>query len=202
MITSRLDNTQINITLPLINKYGFLLSGGLDSAVLLYLLLTNNPGINIQIFSIMKTDGSHKCLTDIIEFMRLKTGVNLTPPIFVGDPTAHHDIQGRTAIVEIEEKYDIDFIIFGSNSNPPESVSLPGVYPRRARGNHPKVLVPFKPLFKTHIVDLVFEYRLEDLLDITHTCTEYTDSRCNMCFQCSERAWAFKELNRIDTGEK
>ena len=40
-------------------QYGLLLSGGIDSAVLLYLLIKENPRINLQPFTIPKTDGAY-----------------------------------------------------------------------------------------------------------------------------------------------
>ena len=40
------------------SRYGIMLSGGLDSAVLLYLILDESPTINIQPFTIPKHDGA------------------------------------------------------------------------------------------------------------------------------------------------
>lgn len=201
MITSRLDNTIITTALNPDAKYGFMLSGGLDSAVLLYLLLTYNKKLNIQLFTIKKHDGSHQWLNNIIQFMKDKTLIDLDDPIFVGDPNVHHDQQSNIAIQEINEKYkDVDYIIFGTNSNPPDSIHLPGVYPRRTRNFNPKIITPFKILYKTHIVDFVFEYGIEQLLEITHSCTEQVIGRCGKCFQCHERSWAFEELGQTDIG--
>lgn len=203
MIASRLDSTIINVSLLPNHKYAFMLSGGLDSAVLLYLILKHNLNIDLQLFSIMKHDGSHQCLTDIIRFVEEKTNSKLPPVTFVGDPDADHDQQSNIAIQEINEKFiDVDYIVFGTNSNPPNDVHLPGLYPRRERKFNPRILTPFRHLYKTHIVDFVFEYKLEQLLDITHTCTEKVNERCGECFQCHERIWAFEELGYNDTGVK
>ena len=203
MISSRLDNTIIKINLPPDRKYGFMLSGGLDSAVLLYLILKNNLSVNLQLFSIKKHDGSYRCLDNIIQFLENRTDTKLSNIIFIGDPNADHDQQSNTAIREIEEKFlDIDYVIFGTNSNPPGDVHLPGLYPRRERRFNPKILTPFRHLYKTHIVDFVFEHNLEPLLEMTHTCTEKVNDRCGKCFQCNERIWAFEELGYTDTGVK
>jgi hypothetical protein len=203
MIKSRLDNTEVEIILNPSTKYAFMLSGGLDSAVLLYLLMKNNTEFNIQPFAIKKYDGSHKCLSEILNYLECSTSRLIKDPIFVGDPAEHHDRQSKVAINEINNNYpEYEYIIFGTNSNPPESVVLPGLYPRRTRNHNPKIITPFRHLYKTHIVDFVFEYGLHYIMDITHSCTEQEDGRCEKCFQCNERAWAFAELNQIDTGKK
>lgn len=186
-------------------KYGIMLSGGLDSAVLLYVILKNfttkkiTP--NIQPFTIPKADGANAHAIEIVNFMNQEFDVVLPEPIIVGDTTVHHSRQGVSAVLEIRNKYSyIDKLFFGSNKIP--SVPLPGIAPKRLEDKTGFIIAPFWDLYKTDIIRLALRYDIQELFNITHTCTEQAKGRCNKCWQCNERAWAFKELGKFDTGHK
>jgi len=56
-------------------------------------------------------------------------------------------------------------------------------------------------LYKHNILEFMYAGNQEDLIDITHSCTEQQVGRCNQCWQCTDRAWAFKQLDKTDTGQ-
>jgi len=58
----------------------------------------------------------------------------------------------------------------------------------------------YQDLFKDSILSMMYDNKQEDLINITHTCTEQQHGRCRQCWQCTERKWAFKQLNKEDTG--
>jgi 7-cyano-7-deazaguanine synthase in queuosine biosynthesis len=60
--------------------------------------------------------------------------------------------------------------------------------------------MPFIEMHKDEILKLVFDHRQEELLKLTHSCTEQKTGRCGRCFQCNERAWAFRQLDKLDAG--
>ena len=203
---SRLDNKPISIDVKSDTIYGILLSGGLDSAVLLYLFLNACQQQEIEPvirpFTIAKTDGSYLYVSNLIDWMNKRFNVQLPKYTLVGDPTLHHRAQSASAVQDIFNKFPkIDYIFIGINQNPPENIGTEGPV-RDTKSNNPRVLFPFVELYKTHIVDLIYEHDLQELLDITHSCTEQTIGRCMQCFQCKERAWAFKQLNQTDTGSR
>ena len=207
MIThSRVDSQPIAVNLESTMHYGVMLSGGLDSAVLLCLMLEDckQKGIvpAIQPFTIPKHDGASLYIASIIDYANRRYNVKLPDTILVGNPDAYHRYQSTTAFNEIFEKYkSIDIVFSGINQNPPPEFSLSGTYPiRDKKSTNPKIIVPFVNLYKTHILDLLYEYNLEKLIDITHSCTMQKVGRCGQCFQCNERQWAFEQLNHIDTG--
>jgi hypothetical protein len=182
------------------SSYGILLSGGLDSAILLYLLVSVNPDIKIQPFTIAKSDGAALYADPVIEHFNNKFKLKIPNTIIVGDPTVHHRQQSTTAVKEIFVSYPVDFLFIGINTNPPELNSLPGAPSRDTKSNDPRIIFPFVDMYKDQILALMYQNQQEDLVNITHSCTEQRYNRCNQCWQCTERAWAFTQLNKEDTG--
>jgi hypothetical protein len=207
-IQSRIDGKKIVVNIQHSTNYGILLSGGLDSAVLLYFILKEFKELNIplclQPFSIPKFDGSYAYVKGIIDYFNKEFNFNIPQTIIVGDPTVHHSQQNKSGGRAVFTDHpDIDFLFVGLNQNPPETWGDPKwERPNRPiKSDNSKVLLPFIDLYKTHIVDFMFEHEQEFLTEITHTCTEQPKGRCNKCFQCQERIWAFDQLNQIDLGK-
>jgi hypothetical protein len=187
-------------------KYGIMLSGGLDSAVLMYLILKENKNINIQPFSIPKHDDSHVFVPRILEYFKAQFDIEIPNALLVGDPSVHHSQQSTRAVEQIFKQYPyIEFIYFATNQNPAHDFDydqyLKGSYPDRVKTSpHPKILMPFINMYKDEILKTVFDNDQEELLLLTHSCTEQKTGRCGQCFQCNERAWAFRQLDKIDPG--
>ncbi len=185
----------------LTKKYGILISGGLDSAILLALLVKEFPKINIQPFSVPKHDGSYHYVKSIIGFINKQYNTNIPNTLIVGDPDLHHSQQNASGVREIFNNNYVDFLFIGLNQNPPILASLPSAPKRPKKSDNPKILLPFIEMYKDKILNLFYENNIEELINLTHSCTEMTNARCNTCWQCQERAWAFRELNKIDTGK-
>lgn len=185
-------------------KYGIMLSGGLDSAVLLYLILKQDRTIDIQPFSMRKHDHSFEYVNKIIDYFNKQFDIDMPYTILVGDPNVHHRMQSTLATGEVFIKHpEINYLFNGINQNPPQPWGNPDwEYPNRPAVGYtvPRMKFPFLHLYKTDIVSLMFEHGQEELMNLTHTCTELTDGRCGECFQCNERAWAFDQLGKTDTG--
>lgn len=191
---------KIDIDLNL--KYGILLSGGLDSAVLLYLIIRDYPMIDIQPFTIPKHDGAILYADPVIDHFNKKFKLVIPKTIAVGDPNVYHRLQSKTAVKELFEKYTVDRLFIAINQNPPELADLPGAPQRDQKSDNPKILFPFVDLYKNDILKIMIDEDQLDLADITHSCTEQQIGRCDRCWQCTERAWAFKQLDLLDTGKK
>lgn len=200
---SRLDpNVEIFLDIDLNKKYGILLSGGLDSAVLMYLLIKTNKDINLQPFTIPKYDGAFLYADPVIDHFNKKFNLSIPKTIKVGDPNVFHRKQSETAVRDIKEKYPVDFLFIALNQNPPELNELDGAPKRSTHSPDPSIILPFVNLLKTHIIDFMIEYGQEDLSLITHSCTEQQTGRCGRCWQCTERQWAFDQLKILDQGIK
>jgi hypothetical protein len=181
-------------------KYGIMISGGLDSAILLGLVLKELPTINIQPFTIPKNDGSHLCVQNIIDYLNTKYKSRVPYTIHVGDPTVFHREQSKTAVIDIFQNYPVDILFNAINQNPPELNDLPGAPKRDKESRNPKVVLPFVKMYKDEILRLMVDNDLGHLANITHSCTEQSNGRCNKCWQCTERKWAFNKVGKTDTG--
>lgn len=181
-------------------RYGIMLSGGIDSALLFYLLIRSNPSINLQPFTISKTDGAALYADPVIDHMNRKFDLQIPPTIIVGDPTVHHRLQSATAVADIFSHHPVDYLYIGINTNPPELANHPSAPNRAKRSDNPRIIFPFVDLYKDKILKIMFDEGQEDLANITHSCTEQRHGRCGVCWQCQERAWAFRQLNKEDTG--
>lgn len=201
------DNVrEVDVSIPNnVKKIAMLLSGGADSAILLYILAQEAKDRNIEImtFTVPRPDGAILYSPGIVDFINATLGTSIPYPIEVGKPDVHHSMQTRSGHMEIFQKYDVDYVFYGSQSIPNELQGLELVYPRRPTSRtYPKTICPFFDLTKEHTLDLYYKLGVPDLLKLSHSCTETQVGRCGACYNCIERAWAFTKLCQTDPGEK
>lgn len=198
------DTKEVNITLPPIgSNIGIMVSGGLDSALLLYLIAKLSDGNHtICTYTVAKKDGAYDHATRIVDYVNNKLNGNIYGPIVVGDPGTYHGLQVRTGVWDTLNHFNPDVLYMGENQNPPADSGVVGLYPIRLQ-EHPAApsMTPLLWLYKSHILNLYQQLNLMELLAITHTCTEQAEGRCHSCFGCKERAWGFKVAGYTDPGE-
>lgn len=198
------DPRAVLIELPEEKKrIGVMLSGGADSALLLYIIakeqFLHNTDHDIIPLTIARSDGAILYSPSIVDYVNKIFGMNIPRPALIGKPDLPHKDVVRLGVVAAFAKHKLDYVYLAENQVPPEQII--GLYPVRSqRSPHKQVLLPFIDLYKTHIIDMYYILRQEELLKLSHSCTEQTVGRCGECFNCSERAWAFKKLNRTDPG--
>ena len=187
-------------------KIGVMLSGGADSAILLYLLcLERKLGrTNQEIipFTVARPDGAWNYVQPIVNWVKEKLDIDLPDPLKVGDPTLHHSQQGRSGERQARAEYGIEHIFYGSQAHPDRSViELPGEYPNRpASIELPGTTCPFALVDKRHTLSLYDVFDVWPLIELTHSCTAQTEGRCGECYNCKEREWALAELGHTDPG--
>ena len=201
---------QVDIKLPKgKQRIGVMLSGGADSAVLLYLLCLerrmDRSTQEIVPFTVARPDGAWDYVKPIVEWVRNKLDLTieqLPDPIKVGDPTVHHSQQGRTGEYEARTKYNIEHIFYGSQAHPDRAlIELPGEYPSRpASVELPGTTCPFALVDKRHTLSLYDIFDVWPLIELTHSCTAQTQGRCGECYNCKERGWALSQLEFTDPG--
>lgn len=211
-ITVGKDNfiRQVDIKLPEgKQRIGVMLSGGADSAVLLYLVCLerrmDRSTQEIIPFTVARPDGAWDYVKPIVEWVRNKLNLTveqLPDPIKVGDPTVHHSQQGRTGEYEARTKYNIEHIFYGSQAHPDRAlIELPGEYPSRpASVELPGTTCPFALVDKRHTLSLYDIFDIWPLIELTHSCTALTQGRCGECYNCKEREWALGQLEFTDPG--
>jgi hypothetical protein len=199
--------TQIYIELPRHKKrIGVMLSGGADSAALLWLLCLERKftGTDHELipFTVPRTDGAWIYAGPIVRWIREYHECDLPDPIRVGDPSLHHSEQGRSGEREARLKHGIEHIYYGSQQ-PPDTrlIELPGIYPNRPnRVELPGTTCPFALCDKRHTLAVYEMYKIWPLIELTHSCTAQVDGRCGKCYNCVERDWALKALGHTDPG--
>jgi hypothetical protein len=204
------DKQEIKIELPPQHqRIGVMVSGGADSAILLYILalerkLSSSDHELIPI-TVPRTDGAWDYAGPIVDFVNKLLDINLPQPIMVGDPTLHHSDQTNSGERDARRKHNIQHIFYGSQKHPP--VPMPGEYPGRPDRieytNNAGIVTttcPFALLDKRHTLDLYGIFDVWPLIELTHSCTAQTEGRCGECYNCKEREWAFGELGVTDPG--
>lgn len=188
-------------------KIGVLLSGGSDSAILLYMLALESKQQNVEVipFTVPRTDGAITYSPKIVEIVNQLTDSNLQRPIQVGDGiNLHHSQQAQSGGREIYYRYkDIEYHYYGSQQIPEELQNLPDIiYPYRPNAlfNPGNAICPFFNLTKEHTLDLYYKLKVPELLKYTHSCCVLDLGRCNKCYNCIERKWAFEKIGQTDIG--
>lgn len=184
-------------------RIGVMLSGGADSAILLYLLALerkmSGSTQDIIPFTVARPDGAWNYVKPIVDKINQMLDIALPDPIQVGDPTLHHSQQGRSGELEARGKYQIDHFYYGSQQHPP--VPMPGEYPKRPEQVElPGTTIPFALVDKRHTLNLYEVFQAWPLIELTHSCTAQIQGRCGECYNCKEREWALGELGITDPG--
>jgi 7-cyano-7-deazaguanine synthase in queuosine biosynthesis len=162
---------------------GISCSGGADSAILLYAMVKD--GMSPRVFFIEKANSKLEALQRCVDYINARFGSSLSIEI-IGRTDSTHNI--RPDIIALAAK--VDFLYTGVTQNPP--VQINGLPPNRPSPNQPpsKFIMPFVSIDKRASIYLYNLFGVNDLLDLTYTCTENPITPCNQCFACSERNWA------------
>ena len=181
-------------------KIAVLISGGIDSAILYYLMLLENKNTgyrhDIRPISIMRQEGSEYFSKLVVANMNEKFNLIKQDAIIVGNPSLPEDQQVKSGV---NHAYNLGFDLTycGVIEQQPEHM-IGWVQPEAKETKRFKT--PLRDLNKIHIIDLVIQCKQEDLFYITHTCNKFKVGRCHKCNGCNERAWGFSQLGLTDPG--
>lgn len=194
------DKRILNIYLhPLRRRIGVLVSGGMDSALLYYLLvkLNSEQGFTHTIvpYTILRKDGSCQFAQSIIDYVHDIFGLPHIPTTVVGDPNLSESLQVESGCIDVLTKSNIVYLGIIEELE----IHTIGWRPPIKWTDTENRKYPFKNLNKSHIVDLIFQFNQERLFELSRTCN-IPGPRCNVCNGCNERKWGFDQLERIDLG--
>lgn len=196
--------------LGFVDKIGVYTSGGLDSAALLCLILTelrltNRTEVPVICFTIKKSDGPTyyvpRLLQKVEEHFNVKlTHVNDIP----NDPIP--DLAGNIGVGPIKfiKDYAPNMITYmGINRMAPDDIR-PFKQQLKIDYGHNKVnsmyTSPFLFMHKPQILDILYQLGCEDLIQYTKSCSALPIGACGQCYACEERAWGFHALGKTDPG--
>jgi 7-cyano-7-deazaguanine synthase in queuosine biosynthesis len=183
-------------------KIGVMVSGGFDSAVLLYLLISENiqkASIHEIIAMTVPTgDNANEHSDRIIKHISHRFGVKI-PHIEIS--SSNTPIHSSMINEVLNNKVDIAFS--GSTDVPTELVSSISPIRLAVPPEFTNILhVPWAATCKNEIVKFAIDNQLTDIINLSHSCArrDIHINRCGHCYNCIERKWAFEKNNFIDTG--
>jgi hypothetical protein len=191
----------VSIDLPLTpTKIAIFISGGMDSAILYYLLLKANAeqGNLHQIipFTVNRTEGSRYFTRPVIAHVHSQFNIPYKDPHEVGDPSLPGHLQvmsGATSVMHM----GFNSIYGGVITQLPEHIIG---YDPAPTGDTEIIKLPFKDITKGYIIDLIVRHKQEALFYLTHSCSILEIGKCNSCNGCNERNWGFAQCGLTDPG--
>jgi len=191
----------MNIELPKEpSRIGVLVSGGLDSAILYYLIAKQNKELGsphvVQPFTVMRKEGSRYFARLVITHVHTVLNLPYVDLFMVGNNTLPEEQQVRSGVIH-SQALGYKPVYSGLIIQLPQHMINWQPIPYTETENFK---APLKNLDKKQIVDLVVEQKQEALFYITHSCSVLEIGRCNECNGCNERSWAFEQLNLTDPG--
>ena len=160
------DTVDINF-LPGTNKKILVaLSGGADSAILLYILAKLNRDLNLNhdliTFTIPRPDGGANYSPKIVEWISNRLQIELASPMIIGDGNLPHKIVVKTAIENLLSSNLYDYLFLAENKIPPVELCL--LTPTRAPHNrYKKIIMPFWGVTKDCSLELYFIEGISEL---------------------------------------
>jgi len=185
-------------------KVGVLVSSGMDSTVLLYLLaksLFKPP--EIKLYNIQT--GPNKEKPVIIELLK-QMGLSHLKLNIVGQdnwsiPMYNHHARIWLAMDEIRQSNEVEELYCGNIQSPrneffhkydPNSPEFPK---RPWRTNDPFLKNPMEHLEKYHIIDLARRRYFDKIFKTTISCNRHELWHCGECMGCKEMKWGYEQLD-------
>ena len=176
-------------------KIGVLVSGGIDSALLYYILLKENQSLQEQFtitpYTILRKEGSKNYALKVINYINCLFNQPYISLNVVGNPNLPEIQQVESGAIEVLKEND--FLYIGIIEAKPEH-SVNWVRHKFIESYRRKY--PFMNLQKSHIIDLFYLLNVEGILPLTHSCAVNELTPCLECNGCKEREWGFLEIKK------
>lgn len=183
------------------NKINILASGGVDSTILLFLLLKQTNGtIPIKVFTfeasnLVMTSITVETTKKVLQWLENYFGIKIPMQIIkkrMWIRRAVEDIlliEGGCVYTGCNKVLHNEFTptVYIENDTPPV----------RGEPFNEFHIRPFINVDKKEIIQLYMDYNILDLLRITKSCGKGTTS-CKGCYFCMERQWAVEQLGIAD----
>ena len=190
------DKRIFSLELPTTKRIGVMVSGGIDSTLLYYLLQflkkTHNTNHDIKSFVVPRSEGSKYFAKPIVNYVNNLLDIPESYPILVGNTQVDESKQVESGVVDAFKFVKIETIYIGAIDLRPEhliNIEKPTVVETEV------VKLPLLHLEKSHIIDLYYKLGIEAILQHTHSCNNSETVHCGICNGCTERLWGFSQLN-------
>ena len=190
---------------------GLLLSGGLDSSVVLHLLNQVNKNSHYYIFTMNKEDDSVDHVTELLRYHKFNSNTYERITIDLSEYGTAKESRGAWDFIK-ENYWDKIDVLYNGNTGPPPRESnffvsferQPQYFYRskskEASKKYKKFKMPFIEFDKRHTVWMANYFALQNIIKYSHTCTAWAQGSCGECWQCLERQWGFKSHGLTDIG--
>ena len=182
------DVRLVAIPLTLRFRIGVLVSGGLDSALLYYLirkLTLSDNRFSVVPYIITRNDGSSRYAQPVIDYVHEILGIEQQYATKLDIDETDSELQVAAGMRELRNT-DRNLIYIGIIQTLEEH-ALHGVPKPYVPTNSERFNYPLKDLTKAHIVQLIIQLGLEKLFTLTHSCVYDIDTPCGDCNRCNER---------------
>lgn len=193
------DRRTLTLNLPATPSHiGVFVSGGLDSAILYYLLLEENRRLGdihtVIPLTIPRKEGSKHFAKLVVAHVQAAFWLPYTEPLSIGNTQLPEHLQVKSGI---KQSYWLGFneVYVGLIEQLPEHIIG---WDKPVYAENSFYRIPLQNLQKCHIVDLIKHAKQEALFYITHACDQLELARCWQCNGCRERAWGFEQLALSD----
>lgn len=196
-----LDRRLLNLNLPTTpSLLGVLVSGGIDSAILYYLMLEENRRLGnlhvIKPLTIQRKEGSRYFANLVVAHVQSSFGQKYKAPIIVGNNALPEDQQVRSGVNQAYRMGYAQVYVGVIDQIPEHTIG----WEKIGYDENEFYRIPLVNLQKFHIIDLVNQFGQQGLFYITHACDQLEMTRCNTCNGCRERNWGFNQLGLTDPG--
>lgn len=207
--------TVVNGSFKHIDRIGVYLSGGLDSAALLCLILTELQNIGklhsvpVTCFTITKSDCpnfySKQVLAKISEHFQIS---HIEHVILENDDVSEtwtnpRNEIGPNTINRVANYYPNMTVYMACNRMAPTEY-ITYTYPMQTDHGHSvygsHYNSPFLFLHKPQMLDIFYKLNVEHIIPYCHSCVTQEIGECGVCYSCEERAWGFTMLDKRDPG--
>lgn len=190
------DIRTLNIELPTTKRIGVMVSGGIDSTLLYYLLQylkkSQNTNHFIRPFMIPRKEGSVYFAKPMVNHVHRLLDLPPSYPTIIGDNRVEESKQVESGVIKAIAFAKIEIIYIGAIDTRPEHLIN---YERPVTIESSEIKFPFLHLEKSHVIDLYYRLGIESILSHTHSCDQNETAECGTCNGCIERIWGFNELN-------
>ena len=190
------DIRTLNIELPTKKRIGVMVSGGIDSTLMYYLLLylkkSQQTDHYIRPLMVPRREGSTIFAKPMVNHVHRLLDLPESYPTSVGTNEVPEPEQVESGVVDAFKFIKIDIIYIGAIYIRPEHlINLE----RPVTIETDEVKFPLLGLEKSHVIDLFYKLGIENILQYTHSCIMNQELPCGICHGCAERIWGFNELN-------